>query len=270
MAKKAKAAKKRKKKAAPGTAVAVYNPKNIVTETGAQVSHMLGMLMQFAQRKDVDLARLTEAKNLIIELMALQAKQNYSTAMAACQRAIPYMAPDRTAEGGAKQKWVTLEKMHRIAKPIIDQHGFSLSYGTERSDTPGWVRLKCDVHHTGGHIETYYAPDIPPDIAGPKGGENKTPVQGAGSSISYMRRYLMGLIFNITVAGEDNDGQTDTLTDAEVEMLRNAIAEGAKTNKNITIVRVCEIAKVENLQDIRKKDFGKIMATIANSAKPRK
>jgi hypothetical protein len=43
-------------------------------------------------------------------------------------------------------------------------------------------------------------------MTGPKGNQNKTATHGFGSTMSYGRRYLICLIFNITLTNEDQDG----------------------------------------------------------------
>jgi hypothetical protein len=56
--------------------------------------------------------------------------------------------------------------------------------------------------HSAGHVEEYSMP-LALDTSGSK---NET--QGAGSTMSYARRYLLKSIFNIIEEGEDNDGNT--------------------------------------------------------------
>lgn len=61
------------------------------------------------------------------------------------------------------------------------------------------------MHHVGGHCKRYEG-DFPLYKAGAKGNDNKTAIQATGSTFSYARRYLTYLIFNLTVADEDTDG----------------------------------------------------------------
>jgi hypothetical protein len=48
--------------------------------------------------------------------------------------------------------------------------------------------------------------DIFADTKGPRGTPNKTATQGFGSTMSYGRRYLKALMFDLVIAGEDDDG----------------------------------------------------------------
>ena len=53
-----------------------------------------------------------------------------------------------------------------------------------------------DISHPCCHTERYHG-DFPADVAGPKGGGNKNPVQGVGSTLSYARRYLKVLALDL-------------------------------------------------------------------------
>jgi len=87
------------------------------------------------------------------------------------------------------------------------------------------------LSHSAGHTRKYWV-DLPLDQAGIKGTVNKTPMHATGSTFSYGRRYLVVMIFNISVIGEDDDGvaagskngkATKKITKAQVKILENAI-----------------------------------------------
>jgi len=106
----------------------------------------------------------------------------------------------------SKSRYARLETIDREMRPIYTGHGFSVRYGSAPSPREGWLRITCVVSHVGGFSETNYL-DAPPDDAGTKGIVNKTAVQGIGSVVSYLRRYLLLMVFNIVLAdGDDDDG----------------------------------------------------------------
>jgi hypothetical protein len=65
----------------------------------------------------------------------------------------------------------------------------------------------CTVAHSGGYEEPPIALDSPLDVAGSQGKTNKTGIQAVGSSVSYLRRYLLTMAFNIVLADDDDDGE---------------------------------------------------------------
>src|SRR5690606_25050529 len=88
--------------------------------------------------------------------------------------------------------------------PVYTSHGLALSFDTADSPLEGHVRVVCRVTHTGGHAQVY-THDNPLDLTGIGGKVNKTATHGRGSAITYARRYLTLLIFNLRT-GQDDDG----------------------------------------------------------------
>ena len=135
---------------------------------------------------------------------AAVARRAFFTAMQAVQTEAPRVVKDskNTQTGSAYAK---LESIAKAIRPVYTAHGFSLSYGTEDSPREGYVRITCDVMHVGGHMVPRHV-DMPLDDVGIKGNVNKTPTHAHGSTISYGRRYLVLMAFDIVMAGEDDDG----------------------------------------------------------------
>ncbi|MCE6977286.1 hypothetical protein EI534_07710 [Pseudomonas frederiksbergensis] len=103
--------------------------------------------------------------------------------------------------------YARLEDIDRAISPIFTEEGFSLSFGTADSRLPGHLRVTCECMHAGGHTKLYQL-DLPIDAAGSGGKTNKTGVQANGSTISYGRRYLTQMIFNVTTTDDDDDGNS--------------------------------------------------------------
>lgn len=188
--------------------VAKVPPKKKATATGAQVvalkqpTTLLDRLRQISDAKDVVIAR--EILAMIREEEERKSAQAFNAAMLLAQSEIPPITRD-TFNKHTNSKWAKLEKISRIADPIIRGHGFTLSYGMATSPLADHYRVVCDVSHRDGHVRRYEA-DVGMDSKGPKGEGNKSLAQGSGSSVTYARRYLKVMIFDIVIEGEDNDG----------------------------------------------------------------
>jgi len=98
-----------------------------------------------------------------------------------------------------------LENIIEQLSPIWTRHGFAVSFGTGDCPTEGYYRVECELTHSAGHSKRYHA-DLPCDMTGIQGSVNKTGIHGFGSTMSYGRRYLVCMVFNVAVKTEDDDG----------------------------------------------------------------
>ena len=102
-----------------------------------------------------------------------------------------------------KSCYAKYEAVDAEARPIYTKHGFSLSFYTGEGAPEGCIRVQCKVSR-GGHTERPYI-DMPADGKGAKGGDVMTKTHATGAGVTYGRRYLLGMIFNLVI-GDDRDG----------------------------------------------------------------
>lgn len=184
-------------------------------------------VLHLAIQSGADPAKLEKLMDLADRYKSDRAAEAFAGAMNAVQAEMPCVVRDRE-NSHTKARYAALETVATAIRPVYARHGFSLSFGTEDSKVEGCVRVICDVSHAGGHTRRYHL-DAPTDGAGAKGGSNKTGIQAVGSSISYARRYLTLMIFNVTVANEDVDGQAadalNTITEADCLLIADLMAD---------------------------------------------
>jgi hypothetical protein len=160
-------------------------------------------LLALALEKGLDTETLSRFMDLQERYEATEARKAYADAMVRCQKAMPQI--QATADNPqTSSRYAKLEHINAAITPIYTKHGFSISFGEGVPAKDGDIRIEARVLHKLGHTEDYFY-DLPLDIGGLRGNENKTPVQAKGSSTSYARRYLTTMIFNLTI-GEDLDG----------------------------------------------------------------
>lgn len=175
-----------------------------ITIQQSESTQMLSVITEAAQNPDIDANKLEKLLGIHERICSRQAENEYNSAMAACQIAIPVIA--KQAENKQTHStYAKLDAINKAIRPVIADHGFALSFATDDSPLADHVRITCDVMHTAGHSKHHFV-DIPRDDTGAKGAPTKTATHGVGSSISYGRRYLALLIFNIELTDEDNDG----------------------------------------------------------------
>ena len=160
-------------------------------------------LQQAMMLPDQGVERLQKLWEMQKDMQDRDASRAYADAMKACQKEMPSIHK-RGRNKQTNSTYALLEDINRQITPIYTRHGFSLSFGTVRSELDDHVGIVCDVMHDGGFSKTYTY-DAPIDNVGIKGEKNKTSTHGRGSAISYGRRYLILMIFNLTI-GDDDDG----------------------------------------------------------------
>lgn len=120
---------------------------------------------------------------------------------------------------GMDRKYARLEDIDRAIRPLLSEEGFSMSFDTHPTDS-GKIRVSATLSHRDGHSETKQL-DLPHDSSGSKNG-----IQAVGSTVSYGRRMLVKMFFNLIEHGEDTDGNDPTtLTDDQAKDLEAMISE---------------------------------------------
>jgi len=103
-----------------------------------------------------------------------------------------------------KSKYAKFDKIQVNVKPIEKKFGFSITYDIKTVDDR--VSVSARLGHHLGHFKDYGPVIEKRDMTGAKGTVNKTELHGFGSTVSYLKRYLVASIYNIPLIGEDDDG----------------------------------------------------------------
>jgi hypothetical protein len=165
--------------------------------------------LERAIEKGVDATTLGKLTDLVERWQANLAKTAFAVAMNACQKEMPRIVKDAT-NAHTNGKYVLLETLRDAITPIYLKHGFSLSWSQRESSKPGETIVLCTLYHVGGHSHVYEGA-YPIDGQGAKGSGVMSALQGTVSAHTYAQRDMLRLMFDITIAGQDKDGQTDNL-----------------------------------------------------------
>lgn len=163
----------------------------------------LNFLMRAARDPSIDVAKLDALRRMQREDREHDARLRYTEAMAAAQGEMLPVVRDATNDQ-TRSKYARLETIDAAIRPIYTRHGFVLEFNSEAIDGPN-ERIVCEVSHIAGHSKKFQL-EAAPDVAGPQGKANKTQLHGLASTVSYLRRYLTCMVFNIVLANDDNDG----------------------------------------------------------------
>jgi hypothetical protein len=170
-------------------------------------SGLLEVIARAASDPNTDVAKMERLYAMLQQENARIGEQRYNEAMAAAQAAMPNI--EKLAHNNqTNSMYAKLEMLQPLVKPILEKYRFSLSFSQEKSDVPDLIRVVCEVRHstTDGfcHVEKRWI-DLARDDVGAKGNASKTKLHGQASTFTYGQRYLIGMVFNLTIGG-DTDG----------------------------------------------------------------
>ena len=165
---------------------------------------LVNLIARAATDPAVDVGKLQALLDMQERVLRHQAKHAYNAAMArVAEEQEPVVRDAKNPHIG--NKYAKLETIDAALRPIYSKHGFSIRYGSEPA-ADGRLHITCTVAHAGGHSETLGL-SAPLDALGTGGRASKTGVQAVGSSITYLRRYLLSMALNIVTVDDDDDGE---------------------------------------------------------------
>jgi hypothetical protein len=230
---------------------------NATPTVSSETQAMMDMIQQIALNPSADVEKLRAVMDMKMEMFNRGAEIEFNAAMAAAQQEIEPVA--RTAQNKqTNSSYAKLENIIEQCAPIWTRHGFALSFDNGDCPKPNHYRVECEVTHRAGHKKHYHA-DIPEDIAGIQGSVNKTGVHAFGSTMSYGRRYLTCMIFNIALKNEDRDGNktaeragnaaAQPVTPAQIKKLRDGMKVSGVTEE--ALIKKAGVEKIEHIQQGR-------------------
>jgi ERF superfamily len=163
----------------------------------------LAMIERAARDPAIDVDKLDRLLQMRERENARVAEQAFNAALADAQTEMQPVATD-SDNPQTRSRYASYAALDRAVRSVYTAHGFALSFTTEEAPGPEQARIFCDVCHSGGHTRRYRL-DMPVDGKGAKGGDVMSRTHAIGSGITYGRRYLLGMIFNLAVC-KDDDG----------------------------------------------------------------
>ena len=204
----------------------------------------------------MDVAKMQALLNMHETLAAREAEQAFNAAMREAQSQMRRVTTDARNDS-TRSRYATYAALDTAVRQIYVEHGFSLSFNTGEPRRENEIKVTCAVSHQDGHTRPY-ALDMPADGKGAKGGDVMTRTHATGSALSYGKRYLLILIFNITTTDKSDDdgnaaGSTDNggrISEAQTIKLKEMI-DTARADT----VKLCLHFNVETLSELPAKAF---------------
>ena len=211
---------------------------------------LIHVLSRAMSDPSIDVEKVERYAALYERAIAREDEIKFNQAMQAAQGEMRHIATDAN-NPQTKSRYATYAALDAKVRPIYSKHGFSISFDTGDGAQEGCIRILCFVA-LGGHSRTYHI-DMPADGKGAKGGDVMTKTHATGAGVTYGRRYLLGMIFNLLI-GEDNDGNEPDhgsfISQAQVAALIK-LADEVNADK----AKFCAYFKVPSFADIKDKDY---------------
>lgn len=226
---------------------------------------VMDIVARAAADPNVDVDRLERLIALSERTQTRESEQAFNAAMNEAQAAMRPIAAD-ASNPQTRSKYASYAALDKALRPIYSKHGFSVSFDTADGAPPDYVRVVCKVGHSAGRTEHPHL-DMPADGKGAKGSDVMTKTHAVGSAITYGKRYLLGMIFNIAV-GEDDDGNAASGLDRPIDadQMQHILDNIASTDTDIE--QFCKFMGVDAIKHITVAGYGRAIQAL--NAKARK
>lgn len=164
----------------------------------------------------------------------------------------------------------TLDALDGPIRDIYTGLGFSVSFDTETKGNA--VIVYCEVAR-GGFSEVKTA-EVPFDLTGPKGNQNKSVTHAWKSALTYGRRATLENAFNLVATNDDDDGNAaggkvdgEIIDREQAAELRRLIAvcsadpKTAEANERRFLMAM-SLGDLRSIEDVRPTDFTRLRTAL--------
>jgi hypothetical protein len=201
-------------------------------------------------------------------------EQSWHDAMRACQSEMEHISKD-ASNPQTRSKYASLGALDSALRPIYVKHGFDVTFATGAVHGEEVVRVELIVTHSGGW-QTRTDIDMPCDGKGSGGKQMMTRTHATGSAVTYGRRYLLTMAFNIATVDDDGNAATARpaaapveatyakVSDAQADKII-AIADEVKANKRLLCAYLSTLWKVsvKSIADIPAAKYAEVVEQLA-------
>jgi hypothetical protein len=155
----------------------------------------------------VDAEKARAMSDLMVTLEDRSLKAEFNRDLNAAMMEMPVISKEGLIiikeKGGERviqrTRFARFEDIDRVCRPILRRHNLAVRF--EVSEEGGKQSVAPIISHANGHTERMSAMSAVIDSSG-----SKNNVQGAGSTVSYLKRYTYCAALNIITEGIDDDG----------------------------------------------------------------
>lgn len=178
---------------------------DLITHAGGEVARSEPTFMEVVaaaiSNPQVDVAKIDALLQLKERMEARDAEKAFNAAMARLQPQLPAIRKNgKVSYSTTNFSFATYEDIDDAIRPLLCAEGFSLSFNSSVVD--GKAVYTGTLAHAQGHSKSA-SMILPADTSG-----GKNAIQAVGSTVSYAKRYLVGMLLNIITRGQDDDANS--------------------------------------------------------------
>lgn len=171
---------------------------NQLPQASSGADSILAVISRAAADPACDIEKMERLMAMHERMQAKTAEQAFNAAMAQMQCEIPTVG-ETGLNSHTKNAYATLDDINHTLKPIMQRHGFAVTFKVEHA--ANGISVTGILMHSAGHREQTTML-LPIDT-----GSGRNAVQAVGSSTTYGKRYVMCALLNITTGeARDDDG----------------------------------------------------------------
>jgi len=241
----------------------------VIPQPASESAAALSMIERIARDPSIDIARLQEMQAMYERIRVREAKDHFNTAMSAAQAEMTTISTD-SGNPQTRSKYASLAAIDRALRPIYTKHGFSVTFDTDVGAAENIILVLAFVS-CGGHERIYKLP-MPADGKGARGNDVMTKTHATMSAITYARRGLLKMIFNIA-EGDDDDGnaashrntqtESGSISEAQADELRVLLQDLGGAN----VKAFCQYYKIDLIEDLPAITFDRAKTALQNKKK---
>ncbi len=223
---------------------------------------LLAMIERASRDPTIDLDRMERLIKMRERDQDVAAEGAFNDALAAVQQELTPVARDSN-NPQTHSKYASYFAVDKVVRPVRSKYGFSLTFDTEDGAPEGYIRVVAYL--AKGRHSRKYRYDSPTVTTGIKGNEMMTLTHARASALTYAKRYLVGLIFDLST-GEDKDGNqiggktvnTDAATDEQVMEIYKMLGKSEKDR-----VALCKHLGIDALENMTVATYEQAKGAIA-------
>ena len=244
-------------------------PVPVSTDPGTgQAASIMDVIARAAQDPNVDIDKMERLLQMQERILERQSFIRFNEDLAAAQAEMEPIVRDAPNKQ-TSSRYARLETIVEKITPIRAKYGFSVSFTTAECPKENHIRIVGELLHTSGYSRTY-ADDYPLDLTGIQGSPNKTRIHAHASTITYGRRYLTCMMFDLAIKDDDDDGNAagnqaaaPLGADGFISAKQRHMLEKRLQDSGSDIQRFCRYMKIDSLERLPLGKMNESLALIA-------
>lgn len=220
---------------------------------------ILAVIERAAGNPDVDVLKMEKLLEMAERVKTKDAEISFIQAMTRLQPQLPVIKHTAKIRHNKNliSTYAKYEDIDVVIKPLYSAEGFSVSFNSKRNED-STVTYSGTLSHKDGHSKTAEMV-LPADTSGAKNS-----IQAIGSTISYAKRYLVAMLFNLVTAGEDDDAKTavETIDTEQAANIDSMIRDGGFDRQ-----KFLDYMGIDDVRQIRAKDQQKALNSLRGKPK---